>query len=215
MSVFITFEGIEGSGKSSVIAAIGKFLSEQNCPALQTREPGGTELGQEIRRILLQTTPAPCHLAELLLFAADRAQHIAQVIRPALDSGTVVLSDRYADSTLAYQGYGRGVSLELLSRLHTIATADLAPDMTLLLDLPVQTGLERAALRRGEDQASWTRFEAETLEFHEAVRNGFLVLAQKNPQRFRVINASQPLTDVINEATSHVEALIKLTANSR
>lgn len=215
MSVFITFEGIEGSGKSSVISAVAKFLSEKGCPVIQTREPGGSKLGQEIRRILLQSSPAPCHIAELLLFAADRAQHIAQVIRPALESGTAVLSDRYADSTLAYQGYARGVSLDMLKKLHTIATMDLTPQMTLLLDLPVQTGLERAALRRGEDQASWTRFEAETLDFHNAVRNGFLSLAKNNPERFRVIDASQPLAEVISQAISHVEGLIKQTSDTR
>ena len=210
--MFISFEGIEGSGKSTAQRLLAEHLQGLGYDPLLTREPGGCALGRSLRPILLDArTRGLSSRAELYLFLADRAQHVAEVIRPALEAGQTVLCDRYADSTLAYQGYGRGLDPEHLRRINDMATGGLMPDLTLLLDLPVHCGLERAGLRNREEGTvlSEGRFDAESLEFHERVRQGYRSLAAEEPERFAIIDAAQPPEDVVLQCLSAVEALLR------
>ncbi|EGW50654.1 thymidylate kinase [Desulfovibrio sp. 6_1_46AFAA] len=210
--MFISFEGIEGSGKSTAQRLLAEHLQGLGYDPLLTREPGGCALGRSLRPILLDArTRGLSSRAELYLFLADRAQHVAEVIRPALEAGQTVLCDRYADSTLAYQGYGRGLDPEHLLRINDMATGGLMPDLTLLLDLPVHCGLERAGLRNREEGTvlSEGRFDAESLEFHERVRQGYRSLAAEEPERFAIIDAAQPPEDVVLQCLSAVEASLR------
>jgi len=178
-------------------------LHKQGLPVRMTREPGGTAFGRELRRLLLDTRSADFSVqAELLLFLADRAQHLQEVIMPTLADGAVLLCDRYVDSTLAYQGYGRGMSLDKITRLIEFATGGLVPDMTLLFDVPAELGLARAGERHREEGTgvSEGRFEAERLEFHQRVRAGYLELAAKYPGRYAVVDASAPTDAVLRQA---------------
>jgi dTMP kinase len=205
--VFITFEGIEGSGKSTQITQIANYLSAHDRTVVLTREPGGTAIGDQVRKILLD--PANTALdpkAELLLYAAGRAQHVVQLIRPALIAGKVVLCDRFSDATLAYQGYGRGLDLELIRSLDRMATDGLRPDLTILLDIEAAAGLARARGRnsRGGFEGE-ARFENEHLSFHERVRRGYLELARQEPCRFHVVDAS-PAPDVIQNELRQIIA---------
>lgn len=186
--MFITFEGPEGSGKSSQLPALAEFLRQQGRAITTTREPGGTEIGNQVRAVLmsLQNT-AMMPRTEALLFCAARAQLVEQVIRPALGRGEVVLSDRYADSTLAYQGFGRGCNLDELRSLLNFATGGLWPDLTLLMDVPVEEGLRRKRSGGGE----WNRLDAWEVALHQRIRQGFLGLARQNPERWIIIDASQ------------------------
>ena len=210
--MFISFEGIEGSGKSTAQRLLAEHLQGLGYDPLLTREPVGCALGRSLRPILLDArTRGLSSRAELYLFLADRAQHVAEVIRPALEAGQTVLCDRYADSTLAYQGYGRGLDPEHLRRINDMATGGLMPDLTLLLDLPVHCGLERAGLRNREEGTvlSEGRFDAESLEFHERVRQGYRSLAAEEPERFAIIDAAQPPEDVVLQCISAVEASLR------
>jgi len=189
---FLTFEGIEGSGKSTQAERLARSLRELGLAPLVTREPGGTPLGRELRALLLRPTETPMEpSAELMLYAADRAQHLAQVVLPALARGLPVLCDRYLDATLAYQGFGRGLGVAPILELHRHAPLDLRPDRTLLLDLDVELGLERARRRNDQDDrdAAEGRFERERLQFHRLVRDGYLRLAAAEPGRIRVLDA--------------------------
>lgn len=187
--MFITLEGPEGSGKTSQIPLLTAYLKEQGYPVLTTREPGGTSIGDQVREILTSMhNTAMQPRTETLLFCAARAQLVDEVIRPHLAQDEIVLSDRYADSTLAYQGYGHGNDLEVLRGLLKFATGGLWPDLTLLLDLPVEDGLQRKRASGGE----WNRLDAYTVEFHQRVRNGFLEMARGEPARWQVIDATQP-----------------------
>lgn len=206
--MFITFEGIEGSGKSTALRLVAEALREKGFDPVLTCEPGGTALGRSLRSILLNVRSSNISgRAELLLFLADRAQHVAELIVPAQEAGQVILCDRYCDSTFAYQGYGRSLDLEYLRSLNTAATGGLMPDLTLLLDLPVPCGLERAGRRNREEGTviSEGRFDAESLDFHERVRQGYLALAAEDPGRFAVIDASQCEDDVVLQCLSAVE----------
>jgi dTMP kinase len=201
VSLFVTFEGPEGSGKSTQIRQLAAALEAQKLSVLVTREPGGTTIGNAIRAVLLD--PARTEMsprAETLLFNAARAQIVDQVIRPALAEGTLVLCDRYADSTLAYQGYGHGQPLEPLRQLAAYATAGLMPDLTIYLDIDVQEGLKRKQAGGAEE---WNRMEEKALAFHQAVRAGYLQLAAAEPQRWLVVDAA-----VHAEIFSRVQALI-------
>ncbi|MDR2696589.1 MAG: dTMP kinase [Deltaproteobacteria bacterium] len=201
--MFLTFEGIEGAGKSTIMERMAEQLRGQGLPVLKTREPGGTAFGRELRRLLLDIRSADFSArAELLLFLADRAQHLQEVIMPALAEGVLVLCDRYADSTLAYQGYGRGMPLDKLAGFIEFATGGIWPDMTLLFDLPVELGLARAGERHREEGTAISegRFEAERLEFHQRVRAGYLELAAKHPGRYAVVDASAPTDAVLRQA---------------
>lgn len=189
--LFISFEGVEGAGKTTQIALARQALTALGHPPLLLREPGGTAIGDRIRQLLLERSDEPMRpLAEFFLFCASRNQLVESVIRPALERGDVVLCDRFTDSSLAYQGFARGLPLEALRHLNEVATGGLKPDLTLLLDLPVEAGLARARLRR-EAAGIDDRFEAEQLEFHRRVREGFLSLAAAEPARIRIIDASR------------------------
>jgi len=184
--VFLSFEGIEGTGKSTQARLLFERLREKGFDAVLTEEPGGTKIGRKIRELLLspdhqEMTP----LTELLLYFASRTQHLAQVIIPAVNRGAVVITDRFTDSTIAYQGYGRGIALHLLHSLDNITTEGMQPDITLLLDLDVETGLSR---NRGINKTD--RIELEDIGFHKRVRNGFLELAAQQPERIKLIDAS-------------------------
>ena len=183
--MFITFEGIEGSGKTTQI----RRLAERLRNAVVTKEPGGTPSADRIRAILLDPVSHLDPVAELFLFAASRRQHVMEVIRPGLDSGRVVLCDRYTDATLAYQGFGRVLDLDRLRMLNDWATASLVPDLTLLFDLREEEGLRRARSRNATSTPHEGRFEAEDLRFHRRVREGYLALAVAEPRRFVVIDA--------------------------
>ncbi|MFP4387874.1 MAG: dTMP kinase, partial [Desulfococcaceae bacterium] len=196
------FEGGEGAGKTIQARAAAEYLRSRGRRVAETREPGATAVGRRIRAILLDPEVSDLDFrAELLLYMADRAQHVHAVIRPALDAGRIVLCDRYLDATLAYQGYARGLDVDLIHDLHRRVLEDLQPDATLLLDLPPEIGLERAwsAVSDGGRDRSETRFEAETLAFHRRVRDGYLDLARRFSDRFRVIDA-QPDEARVREA---------------
>jgi len=184
--MFITLEGIEGSGKSTQI----RKLAERIPNALVTKEPGGTPTADKIRAILLDTREKIDPVAELFLFAASRRQHVMEVIKPALASGSVVLCDRFTDATLAYQGFGRRLDLDRLRWLNEWATDSLHPDLTLIFDLPEETGLKRARSRNSAATVDEGRFELEDLRFHRRVREGYLSLATEAPERYKVIDAS-------------------------
>ncbi len=208
--LFITLEGPDGSGKTSQAARLAATLERDGLDVVIAREPGGTELGERLRELLLHRDDLAIEpLSDALLFNAARAQLVSEVIRPALAAGRTVVCARFADSTLAYQGYGAGLDRAMLRRLETIATGGLRPTLTLLLDLPVEAGLARK--RRG--RTTLTRFEAGLdLAFHRRVRDGFLQLARAEPERWRVIDAARPRTVVAAEvaaaATSILDALL-------
>jgi dTMP kinase len=188
--LFVTLEGPDGSGKTSQAARLGAALEAEGRDVVLLREPGGTALGERLRELLLHREDMPIDpLADAFLFNAARAQLVAEVIRPALAAGRTVLCARFADSTLAYQGYGAGVDLDGLKALAAIATAGIRPDLTILLDVPAETGLNRKRRGRG----ALTRFESRAdLAFHRRVRDGFLRLARAEPERWRVVDATRP-----------------------
>jgi len=199
--MFITFEGIEGSGKSTQL----RRLADRINGAIVTKEPGGTPLADRIRAILLDSSSHLDPVAELFLFAASRRQHVVEIIKPALDRGATVLCDRFTDSTLAYQGFGRLINLDQLRTLNAWATDSLAPDLTLLFDLPEEVGLTRARSRNAEAVQDEGRFEAEDLRFHRRVREGYRTLAFAEPQRFVVIDGEGSVDDVFARVVAEVE----------
>jgi dTMP kinase len=186
---FLTFEGGEGSGKSTQMHALARFLQDTGYPLIVTREPGGTGIGDDIRRIVLDRTNfgGMSNRTELLLYQASRAQLVDQIIRPALEHGAVVICDRFSDSTTAYQGYGRGLDLTLIRQLTLAATGGLRPHCTILLDITPAIGLARTRARTGPNL---DRLERETLAFHERVRQGYLLTAQEEPDRFVILHAT-------------------------
>lgn len=193
---FITFEGIDGSGKSTQLRLLGNFLRANSCDALITREPGGTTLGLRLRAALLDAMEEVDPLTELLVFAADRAQHVRRMLRPELDAGRVVISDRYADATVAYQGAGRGFSPELIAQIVQLATEGLKPDLTLLFDLSIEESSSRTARRssgKNSGKISRDRLDIEKADFHERVRDAYLQIALAEPERVKLIDTSGPV----------------------
>ncbi|HZV47405.1 MAG TPA: dTMP kinase [Thermodesulfovibrionales bacterium] len=196
---FISFEGIEGTGKSTQAKLLYNYLREKGADVILTEEPGGTQISVKIREVLLSVEHKEMSpLTELLLYNASRAQHIQEVIMPALDRGAIVITDRFTDSTLAYQGYGRGLDLQLIDSIDLIATGRLRPDITLLLDLDVQTGLKR---NRGINKTD--RLELEDVPFHERVRNGYQMLAEHDPARIKLISVTAGI-DEIHRSIIHI-----------
>jgi dTMP kinase len=199
VTMFITFEGIEGTGKTTHVARLGALMPE----AVITKEPGGTPLSDRVRAILLDPRETNMDaVTELLLYAAARRQHVVEVIKPALDRGKVVLCDRFTDSTLAYQGFGRLLNLDHLRMLNGWATGGVRPDLTILFDVPEEVGLLRARTRNDASAAHRDegRFEAEDLRFHRRVREGYLALAKEEPQRFVIVDASGTPDEVFESA---------------
>ena len=199
--MFITLEGPEGSGKTSHVPSLVEYLKERGYEVFPTREPGGTSIGEQIRLVIHDLKNVEMHArAETLLYQAARAQIVEQVIRPRLEAGEVVISDRYADSTIAYQGYGHQQDLATVRSLVRYATSGLVPDMTVLLDVDVELGLRR----KTQDGNEWNRLDAYTIEFHRRVRGGYLEMAGAEPQRWTVIDAGQEW-DAVQE---HLRAAI-------
>jgi len=194
---FITFEGIDGSGKSTQLRLLGNFLRANACDVLLTREPGGTTLGLRLRAALLDAMEEVDPLTELLVFAADRAQHVRRMLRPALAAGRVVISDRYADATVAYQGAGRGFSTELITQIVQLASEGLKPDLTLLFDVSIEESTNRTTRRstsRGASgKAPRDRLDIENADFHTRVRDAYLQIALAEPERVRLIDTSGPV----------------------
>lgn len=212
MVPFITFEGIEGSGKTTQIKQLAQHLRQRGYQVLQTREPGGCQIADQIRGILLHPdNVAMVSRAELLLYAAARAQHVEEIVQPALAAGKIVLCDRFTDATLAYQGDGRGLDRGLISQLNQLAAGDCRPDLTLLFDLPVAIGLGRALQRESDQQdSSEGRFERETLEFHQRIKDGYLALASAEPERFRILAADQAPELISRQITDIVASFLQV-----
>ncbi len=208
---FITFEGIEGCGKTTQVDLVCGELDTRGKSYLRTREPGGTRIGEEIRKILLNPQNKDlADMTELLLYLADRAQHVAEKILPALNKGVFVICDRFMDATLAYQGYGRGLECSRILEMNQIATEGLKPDRTLLIDLPVENGLERAMKRNHETGVTHSegRFEEEELVFHNRVREGYLHLAEMEPKRFKIVDGSQSPEETHRQILSLIDPLL-------
>lgn len=208
MSLFVTFEGPDGCGKSTQAARLAETLRREGYDVLATREPGGTRIGDQIRAVLhALDNGAMRPTTEFLLYCASRAQLVSDVIRPHLERGGVVLSDRYADSSLAYQGYGRGLDLDRVRTILDFATGGLRPDLTLLLDVNVEEGLRRRKGSGGE----WNRLDQEALDFHNRVREGYLALARAEPERWVVIDAGRSLEDVQADVRTEVLKRLRVT----
>ena len=203
--MFITFEGPEGSGKSTQLPELARYLESLNLPVVKTREPGGTEIGDQIREVLVSLDNTELHpRTEILLFLAARAQLVEELIIPSLRQNKIILCDRYGDSTLAYQGYGHGLDLETLRAMLESATGGLKPDLTILLDIDVLTGLKRKKVKE-----EWNRLDAFELSFHERVREGYHILAGQEPERWKIVDATQNPEQVQNEIRALVLAALQ------
>lgn len=200
--LFITFEGADGCGKTTQIKLLDEYLKNKGCRTLLTREPGAKGLGEKLREILLNYDGEVSPNCEAFLFLADRAQHIDCVIKPAVEKGIVVLCDRHADSTIAYQGYGRGVNLDELHHLNNIATSGMKPDLTFVFDVDVETSQARV----GENK---DRMESAGIEFFERVRKGFLEIAKQEPERVKVINSKQSIEEIHKQVIGYIENAIR------
>lgn len=204
---FITFEGIDGSGKSTQLRLIAGDLRVRGLNVLTTLQPGGTPLGRRLREAFLETEEAVHPMAELLLFAADRAQHVNFLIKPALQDGRVVISDRYADATAAYQGAGRGFDPAVVSNVIELATGGLKPDLTLFFDISVESAIRRTA-SRGDEETVKNRMDKETAEFYQRVRDGYLAIADADPKRFRIVEADASIDEVHKRALKVVDEFL-------
>lgn len=201
---FITFEGIDGSGKSTQLGLLQSALSGRGIEIVRTLEPGGTSLGRKLREAFLETDEEVAPMAELLLFAADRAQHVNFLIKPAMEEGKIVISDRYADATVAYQGAGRGFDGDVIRSVIDLATGGLKPDLTLFYDLPIDVAIARASNRNG-DEAKNNRMDAETHDFYERVRSKYLEIAAREPGRFKVIDATGTPEEIFRKTIEVVD----------
>lgn len=207
--MFITFEGPEGSGKTTQIQALFDYLRAQGHDVVLTREPGGTAIGDQTRQILLD--PENREMlpeTEILLFSASRAQLVGQVVRPALERGAIVICDRFADSTMAYQGYGHGLDLEALRTITQFATGGLTPDLTVFLDIDVEVGLRRKRTAGQADSDAWNRLDQKAVAFHHRVRQGYLALAEAEPDRWLVVDAARSREAIQQEIRERVEKLL-------
>jgi dTMP kinase len=203
--MFITFEGTEGCGKSTQIDLLAAWLQDKGHEVVKTREPGGTGVGEALRTLILQKGVRVLPISELLVFMAIRAQHMEEVILPALSAGKIVLCDRFADATTAYQGYGRGLDLDVISTLNRLVTKGIMPDLTVLIDCDVATGLRR----RAADSPQLDRFEDEEVAFHESIRSGYHKLAEGDPTRFFVIDGEETIEEIWTAIEGKVTALLE------
>lgn len=207
--VFITIEGPDGSGKSTQVRLLAAHLQQQGLPVVVTREPGGTELAEKIRGLLLEiSNEAVTPVTEALLYAASRAQHVEHLIKPALARGAVVVSDRFVDSSIAYQGFGRGLGAELVWRINEPALSGILPHLTIVLDIDPGAGLKRLAQRSQESRIGLDRLEREALDFHRRVREGFLQVARQFPQRVTVLDAAAPVEEVHRQIVALVSRVL-------
>jgi dTMP kinase len=207
--LFITLEGIDGTGKSTQLRLLARHLKKRGLAVRVTREPGGTKVGERIRKILLASTTARlAPLAELALMYAARAQHLQEVIRPALAKGEIVVSDRYNDASLAYQGYGRELGVETVRAFDRIVCARTQPDLTIVLDLAPRLSLERAQGRQSRRKSKQQRFELQGMNFHNRVRDGYLAIAHSEPHRVKVVKADRPVAEVQAEIRKLVDAFL-------
>ena len=200
--LFITFEGADGSGKTTQLNNIKSFLEQKGFDVVITREPGALEIGQKIRNILLHHDGIVADRCEMFLFLADRAQHVETFIKPAIQDGKIVLCDRHTDSTIAYQGYGRGQNITLLKELNEIAVNSIKPDLTLVFDVSTETAQERVGSEKD-------RMESAGIEFHKKVRNGYLELQKQKPDRIKLINANNPIEEVFEDTKKIVDKLLQ------
>ena len=209
--MFITLEGIEGSGKTTQISYITEYLRSRGRECIVTREPGGTPIGRKIRSILLDPdSKGMAHLTELCLYVADRKEHLHKLIQPALRQKKIVICDRFSDATVVYQGYARGIDMNLIHSMHRSICGDVKPDLTFLLDLPPETGLARAwkQINAGNRSDAETRFEQKTLAFHHKVRQGYLDLARLEAERFHVIKANRDKQQVREDILAVISSMI-------
>ena len=211
--IFLTIEGIDGSGKTTQALLLKDYLKKHKSrQVILTREPGGTKAGEMIRKILLKKSGVDITpLTELLLYEADRTQHLKEVITPALKEGKIVISDRFFDATLAYQGFGRGVDLKLIKKIDELICRKLIPDLTLFLDLPAENGIKRIRerlKRASKKKKKETRFDEEPIGFHKRIRNGYRFLAKCEPHRIKIIDAREPRKEVFKKIVAHVNNLI-------
>jgi dTMP kinase len=208
---FLTFEGVDGSGKSTQIAALASSLTARGLPVVTTREPGGTPLGEAIRGLVLdEAFTGMSARTEMLLYLASRAEHVDRVIRPALERGALVVCDRFTEATLAYQAYGRGLDLLEVTALTRFAAGGIEPDLVVLLDLPVEDGLARVRDRRDPN-----RLDRESVAFHRRVRDGYLALAARAPRRFTIVDARRPVDEIRDAIWTAVEPLCAATTGGR
>jgi dTMP kinase len=207
---FITFEGPEGGGKSTHSILLEKYLLSKGFDVVHTREPGGTSLAEKIRKILLDPENSISPLTELMLYEAARAQHVTDVIVPALEKKKIVICDRYTDATIAYQGYGRKIDIDTIRALNAIATFNIVPDLTILMDIPVEKGLIKAKSLNKETYISGDRLERESLEFHTKVRNGYLALAKNEPDRIKIIKMKDTHEETSSEIINVVNKALKI-----
>jgi dTMP kinase len=208
--LFITLEGVEGSGKTTQAATLAEALRKDGRSVSVTHEPGGTRAGEAIRKIFLDPEVSLDVASELLLVLADRSQHVREKLRPGVEAGEIVISDRYSDSTVAYQGFGRGFDMPLLRQLNQLATAGMVPDLTIVLDCPAEIGLARTRERVKGHAHRFDRFESEMLDFHRRVREGFLATAKAEPDRVKIVDSQQPYQDAAAEILSAANELIRL-----
>lgn len=206
---FITFEGIDGSGKSTQLRMLAGDLRQRGLDVLTSCEPGGTPLGRRLRETFLEAEETVAPMAELLLFAADRAQHVELLIKPALAEGRVVISDRYADATFAYQGAGRGFDVDTVNQVIHLATGGLKPDLTVFFDIPIETALQRRNSRSEEERSNRMDFEA--AEFYERVREAYLGIAAREPGRFKVIDAGGAINEIHGEVVKLVSGFLGIS----
>ena len=201
--LFITFEGCDGCGKTTQLKLLADFLEEKGCAVLITREPGAEGLGEKIRELLLDYYGDVSQKCESFLFLADRAQHIDKIVKPAIENGVIVLCDRHTDSTIAYQGYGRGLNIEELNKLNNLATGGMKPDLTLLFDVNSETSMKRIGVQKD-------RMESAGLEFQKKVRAGYLELAKNEPQRIKILNSSKSIEELHQEVLNIIAGILLL-----
>jgi dTMP kinase len=205
---FITFEGIDGSGKSTQLRMLAGHLRQKGTDIVSTQEPGGTPLGKRLRAAFLETEEVVAPISELLLFAADRAQHVELLIKPSLEQGRVVISDRYADATFAYQGAGRGFDETVVNEVIQLATGGLKPHLTLFFDITVDTAIRRMNEHKGDERVQ-NRMDRETTEFYDRVRKAYLGIAEREPQRFTVIDANGSIDEVHRQVLDIVDGFLE------
>ncbi len=210
MGAFIALEGPDGSGKSTQMRLLREALHERVLDVVWTREPGGTAIGEQIRTVLHDlTNVAMLPITEALLYSAARAQHVAELIEPALARGALVITDRFAASTLAYQGYGHGLDVAMLRQITALVTGGLTPDLTVYLDLPAERGLERKLADRSAGQGEWNRMDQQALAFHRAVRAGYLDMARADAARWLVLDADDTMQAIHQQIMARIEPLLR------